>query len=296
MVRMLPPSGLAVLNGDDPNVLWMRQQTTARVVTFGFAEANDIRASDVALHWPAGTVFTVHASGETRLLRSRLVGKHMVYPILAAVAVALSEGLNLDQIIPALEGLAPTPGRMEMIPLANGAILLRDEVKAALETVEVALDALAEIPAKRRILVLGEVSEPPGSQGPIYRRLGERVAHVASHAIFVGRRSTWKSLATGAKRSGLPQERLSNAGESVWQAVEVLRENLGPGDVVLVKGRDTQRLDRLSLALMGRTVRCDIGFCKAKVQCESCPMLEPGWSRPRREVEKERGKFSAPEV
>lgn len=290
MVRILPPSGLAVLNGDDPNVLWMRHHTTARVVTFGFAEANDIRASDVALDWPAGTVFTLHAADETRVLRTRLVGKHMVYPMLAAVAVALNEGLSLGQIIPALEGLAPTPGRMEMIPLPNGAILLRDEVKAALETVEVALDSLAEIPAQRRIVVLGEVSEPPGSQGPIYRRLGERVAHVASRAIFVGRRSTWKSLATGAKRSGLAAERLSNAGGSVRQAVESLRKNLGPGDVVLVKGRDTQRFDRISLALMGRTVRCDISFCTAKVQCESCPMLEQGWNGFRAETEGRTGR------
>ncbi|MGH7966111.1 MAG: hypothetical protein ACRERD_30540 [Candidatus Binatia bacterium] len=68
-----------------------------------------------------------------------------------------------------------------------------------------------------------------------------------------------------------------NADTSVRKAVEMLGDDLGPGDVVLIKGRDTQRLDRVALALMGRTVRCDLSFCDVKLHCEYCPMLERGW-------------------
>ena len=71
MVRVLPPSGIAVLNGDDPNVLWMRGETGARVVTFGFGEGNDVRASDVSLaDWPNGTRFTLHAGGRAAISAS----------------------------------------------------------------------------------------------------------------------------------------------------------------------------------------------------------------------------------
>jgi hypothetical protein len=57
-----------------------------------------------------------------------------------------------------------------------------------------------------------------------------------------------------------------------------VKATLKPGDVVLVKGRDTQRLERVSLALSGRPVRCDIDFCDIKgMRCEVCPMLERGW-------------------
>jgi UDP-N-acetylmuramoyl-tripeptide--D-alanyl-D-alanine ligase len=277
MVRILSPSGVAVLNGDDPNVLWMQSQTRARVVTFGFAMSNHVRASDIALNWPTGMRLTVHAAGETRTLNTRLVGKHMAYPILAAVAVSLAEGMTLDQAIPSLEALSPTAGRMEPIQLASGAIILRDDFKSTLETITVALDTLSAIPAGRRIVVLGQVSGPPGSQGPIYRDLGARVAQFASRAIFIGDDSGRK-FAAGAKGAGLPRERLINAGKSIFKAVEVLREDLGRGDVVLIKGRDTQRLDRITLALMGRTVRCDISYCNAKVRCGKCPMLERGWN------------------
>ena len=166
MVRSLPQSGTAVLNGDDPNVRWMKKRTRAQVITFGFNEMNDMRASDVILDWPHGTRFKLHVDAQTHNLRIRLIGRHMVYPILAAVAVALSEGFRLEQILPALEALPPTPGRLQPMRLASGAYVLRDDYKSTLETIEAALDVFSQIPAHRRIVVLGEVSEPPGSQAP----------------------------------------------------------------------------------------------------------------------------------
>ncbi len=277
MVRILPATGLAVINADDPNVRWVAKQTRARVITFGFDEASDIRASEVTLDWPHGTRFRLHAAGVTRDLRVRLVGRHMVYPILAAVAVALAEGFALDHTLATLEELTPTPGRLEPVRLGNGAFLLRDDCKSPLETVEAALDILSEIPAKQRIVVLGDMQELPGSQRPIYRQVGERIAKIASVAIFVGGQSC-KSYVGGAKHGGLPRQRIINVGTSVLKALEALRGELGPGDVVLIKGRVSQHLERVALALAGRTVQCDIAFCKADVTCERCPMLERGWS------------------
>jgi len=277
MVKSLRESGLAVLNGDDPNVLWMKSQTSARVITFGIGETNDIIARDIKLDWPNGMRLKLHAGGETRALSTRLIGKHMVYPVLATIAVAIAEGLDLDQVIRALESLPPTSGRLQPVELANGAFILRDDHKSGLETVEAALDALSEIPAKRRIVVLGEIEEPPGSQGPIYRAIGERIAEIAWQAIFLGGDTGCKSYAVGAKRGGLPPERIINAGRDIFKAIEALRETLIPGDVVLIKGRDTQRLERVAFSLMALPVRCDISFCNAKVNCEHCPMLERGW-------------------
>jgi UDP-N-acetylmuramyl pentapeptide synthase len=277
MVQALPPSGVAVLNGDDPNVLWMKSRTSARVVTFGFQPENDVHAADLVLDWPHGMRFTLRAGGETRLVHIRLVGKHMVYPILAAVAVSLVEGVALDHMIPALEKMGPTRSRMEAIPLANGAWLIRDEYKSALETIDAALEVFAHIPARRRIAVLGEVAEPVGSQGVLYRTLGANVAKAVRRAIFIGMGKTWRSFASGARGAGLARGAIPHAGQSVLEALEGLRD-IGPGDVVLVKGRDTQRLARISLALQGRAVRCDIPRCHAPVDCDDCPMLERGWN------------------
>ena len=150
MVRALPRSGLAVLNGDDENVRWMRTQTDATVKTFGYGAANDVRATDAAIDWPHGMRFLLHANGETRHVRVRLLGRHMIYPVLAAVTVALAEEVEFETALAALEAMPPTSGRLQTVPLPNGAFMLRDDFKSSLETVDSALDLLAEIPAQRR--------------------------------------------------------------------------------------------------------------------------------------------------
>ena len=188
MVRVLPETGLAVLNGDDPNVLWMRGRTAARVITYGFGDSNDVRAEEVSLDWPRGMAFTLRAGDFSRRLRTHLIGRHMVYPILAAAATVFGEGLPLDPILPSLEALQPTPGRMQPVKLESGAHVLRDDYKSSLETIETALDSLSEIPARQKIVVLGEIAEPPGSQGPRYKAIGEKLAVTASRVVLLVKR------------------------------------------------------------------------------------------------------------
>ncbi|CAG1000797.1 UDP-N-acetylmuramoyl-tripeptide--D-alanyl-D-alanine ligase [Burkholderiales bacterium] len=276
MVRALPAHGVAVLNGDDPNVMWMASETAARVVTFGFGDACDVRASDACIDWPDGTRFRVGAFGDERDARVRLVGRHMVYAALAAIAVARVEGVALDDAIARVAALAPTPGRMQPVALAGGATILRDEYKGSIETIDAALEALSEIDARRRIVVLGDISEPPGQQHRAYRRIGERVAGVATHFLVVG--SMHEPYFAGARHGGMPTANAVRAGRTPREAARALSALIEPGDVVLVKGRDTQRLERITLILQGRTVGCDIRTCEMRiVNCEGCPMLERGW-------------------
>src|ERR1700730_7751279 len=91
MVRVLPRSGTAILNGDDPNVMWMQRQTSARVVTFGFGETCDVRTQELHVDWPYGMRFRLRAFGQERDVAIRLFGRHMVYPALAAIAASQLE-------------------------------------------------------------------------------------------------------------------------------------------------------------------------------------------------------------
>jgi UDP-N-acetylmuramyl pentapeptide synthase len=276
MLQVLPASGAAVLNGDDPNVMWMKEKTRARVVTFGFGAACDVRADEVRPDWPRGTCFRLTAFGEERDVAVRLLGRHMIYPILAAVAVSHLEGYALDPALARLRELAPTPGRMDPVPLPNGVTVLRDDFKSTLETVHTALDVLAQIPASRRVVLLGSVSEPPGPQRPIYQALGERVAEIASHLVLF--HNEFEPYWSGARRGGMPKTAVTNAGRSARDAAEALSQLLQPGDVLLIKGRGPEKLDRVRLILEGRRVGCDIRYCSLRTQeCEQCPMLERGW-------------------
>jgi len=272
IVRALPADGLAVLNADDPHVRSMAGQTRARVVLFGSASDADFRASDIELDWPRGTRFVLHAAGTSRPVQTRLIGTHMVYPALAAIAVATAEGVPLDAAIASVSELGPTPGRMEPHVLAGGAFALQDDFKGSEATFGPALDTLAAVPARRRVVVLGGIDDYAGAENAAYREIGKRVAAVADRVIVVGRfRKRYRSSLTSAR---LPPDHVSSVAD-VHAAIRILRAELGPGDVVLIKGRSQQTLGRIALALAGRDVRCRADPCPfRRMYCAICPLLE----------------------
>lgn len=271
MIEHLPASGTAFLNADDEHVTWMGGRTRAERVTFGFSADADVRATDLRLEWPHGTAFTLHVGGVTRAARTRLVSRGLVRAVLAAIAVGCRLGRPLGEILDRLESLSPTPRRLEPRRLENGAWLLRDEYKSSLETIDSALEVMeTTVITGRKFVVLGEVSEPPGSQGPIYRDLGSRIARFAHAAVFLG--GNFQRYAAGARRAGMAADRLVDAGRSWQKAADYLRRDLRDGDVALVKGRDTQRLDRISLSLLGMRVACQVSHCEL-LDCRPCPLL-----------------------
>jgi UDP-N-acetylmuramoyl-tripeptide--D-alanyl-D-alanine ligase len=272
ILRALPPTGVAVLNADDPNVRWMASQTQARVNWFGFAAGANVRATNVELDWPHGMSFTIHAAGETHPVHLRLIGRHMVYPALAAVAVALAEGRTLAEAVAAVETVSPGQGKMALLVLPNGGVFLQDDAKGTVATYEAALETLATIPARRKTVVFGEIRQPPLPESATYGDLGLRVAAIADRAIFVGKR--FEEYQAGALSGGLAEERITRAADA-HEAIEQLRDEVGPTDVVLVKGLWQQRLGRVGLALSGSDVRCRADPCPFKrTMCGECPFLE----------------------
>jgi hypothetical protein len=76
----------------------------------------------------------------------------------------------------------------------------------------------------------------------------------------------------------MPRTSVTVAARTAQDAAEALSQVLLPGDVLLIKGRGPEKLDRVRLILEGRQVGCDIGYCSLRtLECEQCPMLERGW-------------------
>lgn len=276
MVKALPSDGVAILNADDENVLWMASQTNARIVTYGTRGTADVLGEQIEPNWPHGTRMRVRVQGRAYPLESPLTGRHLAYPVLAAVAAAYAEGIPIEEACRRLENLRPTPGRMQPIPLANGATLLCDYSTSTLETVEAALQSLQELSAGRRIVVLGDLTEVPGSPGPIYRRMGALLAESVDVAVLFGRDT--QPYRTGATRAGMPRESIFEVGRNIREAIEVLSRELRSGDAVLLKARGHQRFNRIAMALSGRDVHCELPVCRAiPTACETCAMAERGW-------------------
>jgi UDP-N-acetylmuramyl pentapeptide synthase len=247
------------------------------VLTFGLSPEHDVWADEIELDWPIGTTFRLHLGGQTHRARVRLLGSHQVRAAVAAAVVAWVEGLDVEGALQRLAALEPSRGRLEAVPLSNGAIVLADDFKAPVETIDAALDLLAKVPARRKVVVLGMIAEAPqGATHALYRRLGVRVADIADRLISFG---GWSDYGVGARKAGLPGDAITHVKSDLGQIARLLKAELGPGDVVLVKGRGSQRMERITLALQGRTVGCGLDECRvaAKWRCERCPVLEQGW-------------------
>ena len=278
LVKALDADGVAVLNADDALVRTMTTGCRGRVVTFGFGERCEVRGESIELDWPSGSRMVVRIGTWRGTSRVRLIGDHMGTAILAAMAVAHAVGIDPQLALDRLSTLAPTPGRMQIVALPGGAHLIRDEYKSGLETIDRALETLAQVPAGRRIIVLGEITEPPSPQHPQYVALGQRAAPLVDRAVLLGKKTA--AYRTGLKRGGLAPDRIVDAGRSWRRAFEALAGTLMPGDVVLLKGRHDERLERVALALEGQDVGCDLVVCNTPLgRCDTCSMLRPGWGR-----------------
>ena len=256
----------------------MRELTRARVLTYGLGPANDIRGTDLRFDWPNGMRLTVDIAGQAFELRPRLLGRVMAYPVLAGMALAHVTGRDLAGAARAIEAVPPQWGRLDFGPLPGGAWLVRDEFKASTETVLAAFDVLAELPG-RKLAVLGGLDEVPRPERATYRRFGEHLGHIASRIVVLGS-GKFRGYSTGARAAGLDRTAIVDARSSVRAAYTAIQAELRPGDIVLVKGRREQHMERISLALQGREVGCDVEHCPMRgLVCDRCPALATGPGR-----------------
>lgn len=272
MIRALGPEGLAILNGDDGEVMRMASLTRARVITFGLSPGCDYCAEAVALH-PSGTRFTLCAEGTRTVVQSQLVGRDALRALLAAAAVGRAAGMAFDAIGARLEEVPAAPARMQPLRLPCGAVALRDDFKAGIETVHAALDTLASLEASRRIVVLGSLYRPVAPRGEAYAAVGRHAAVTADRIVLFGRKASLYRRGMPAAAAAPVVDHVRNIDE----AVSLLRGILGPGDVVLLKGRGEEKLGRIALELCDRPVACRIPFCPLEnILCQDCPYGRDG--------------------
>lgn len=254
LVEALPAEGAAVLNADDPLVWAMAPRTAARVVTFGQAADADVRAADVELDDLGRARFSLATEGETVNVSLQLVGEHHVSNTLAAAAVALQCGLTLPDIGAALTTATPASRwRMEVTERPDGVLVINDAYNANPESMRAALKALANVHRGRRaagarsFAVLGPMAELGDGAAVEHTDLGRFAVRLdISQVVAVG--DAARPLYLGAHLEG------SWAGESTWvpdvdAAVAFLREQVRPGDVVLVKASRSASLERVAEAI-----------------------------------------------
>ncbi len=250
LVEALAPSGVAILNADDPLVRAMAARTAARIVLVGESADADVRATDVDSDALGRPTFTLTAGDRVARVALGLVGLHQVSNALAAAAVALEVGMPFDAMAEALGAARPVSHwRMELVERADGVLILNDAYNANPESMRAALKTLATVTAtgRRSWAVLGPMAEL-GTDAPAEHDAIGRLAVRLDVDRLVAVGEAARPIAHGAALEG------SWSGESEWvpdaeAAIALLRAELRPGDVVLVKASRAASLERVALAL-----------------------------------------------
>ncbi len=246
LVEALPPApiGVAVLNYDDPWVRAMAEKTRATVFFYGLDPQADLWADGVEGMGLEGIRFRLHYHNETIHLRVPLIGQHSVHTALRAAAVGLVEGLTWQEIVSGLR-TSHTQLRLVAVRAESGALLLDDTYNASPESTLAALNLLSEIDG-RKVAVLGDMLELGPYELRGHEMVGVRAAEVVDKLVTVGERG--RMIAAAARRAGMAPERVTDL-DNTDQAIEFLRDQLGPRDVVLVKGSHGMRMDRIVAAM-----------------------------------------------
>ncbi len=246
LVEALPAvGGVAVLNADDPLVAAMASRTVARIVTFGESAGADVRATDVRLDDLGRAVFRLHADSESAPVALRVIGRHQVGNALAAAAVALQCGMPLDAAAEALSDATARSSRRMEPRERNGVLILNDAYNANPESMRAALETLAWIGRDhmaRTWAVLGPMAELGDAATPAHEAVGRLAAQLSvGRLVAVGEQA--RAIVQGA--AGLNAEWVPDTDA----AITLLRAQVRPGDVVLVKASRSASLERVAVAL-----------------------------------------------
>ncbi|WP_369388686.1 UDP-N-acetylmuramoyl-tripeptide--D-alanyl-D-alanine ligase [Streptomyces sp. CG1] len=251
LVEALPEDGAAILNADDPLVRAMAPRTKAKVVLFGESAEADVRAENVRLTDSGQPSFRLHTPSGACDVTMRLYGEHHVSNALAAAAVAHELGMSAEEIATALsEAGTLSRWRMEVTERPDGVTIVNDAYNANPESMRAALRALAAMGKGRRTwAVLGKMAELGDealAEHDAVGRLAVRL-NVSKLVAVGGIEASWLQL--GAYNEGSWGEESVHVSDA-QAAIDLLRSELRPGDVVLVKASRSVGLESVAQALV----------------------------------------------
>jgi len=246
LVEALPPAptGVAILNYDDPHVWQMASKTNARVLSYGLSPEADLWADEIESMGLEGVRCRMHYQGESNYLTAPLIGRHSVYTMLRAAATGITLGISWDWIFFALKD-TPIQVRIVTVSTQSGARIIDDSYNASPDSTIAALNLLNDL-GGRKVAVLGDMLELGQYETAGHQKVGWRASEVADELILIGERSTITREA--ALSSGCRPEKIHWYVDAA-SAIPYLKDNLKSGDMVLIKGSHSMHLETIVAAL-----------------------------------------------
>ncbi len=251
LVKDLPATGFAVLNGDNDASRSMKGETRAHAITYGWSESADIRIRSMETRMDASPpCITCKLEYNGSFVPVRIegaVGRVHAYAAAAGAAVGVAFGMNLVKISENLSYYKSAPGRLRVLEGREGSRIIDDTYNSSPLALQEAMETLKSIRARRKIAVLGDMLELGKYAVEAHEKVGEGVAGAVKILVTVG--ALAKFIAEAAKTAGLSEKNIVVA-KTLGEAEDALKKILRAGDLVLVKGSQGVRMEKVVEGIM----------------------------------------------
>jgi len=182
---------------------------------------------------------------------NNVTGKAQMMASAAAAAVGTIFGMNLVKISEALFSYKSPAGRLRVLGGIKGTVILDDTYNAAPASMHIALEALRDLPARRKIAILGDMLELGKYSIKAHRTVGDLAGNIADVLICVGEKS--KFIADSAANQ--------MSSESIFtfhtsdDAKQKVQELIKTEDLILVKGSQGRRMEKIVEEIMAEPER-----------------------------------------
>lgn len=278
LLAAIEESGTAIVNADNDMALKEAGRTKAKVLTYGFAKEALVRAEHIRVIQENGQVegvsFKLNYNGKSIPVRlPGVLGNHQVNSILSAVAVGIAMRMNLVDIASALLNFRPLPGRLQILPGRNNLVLLEDSYNASTVSIRAALTTLREIIAPRKVVILGDVLELGSTKLDEHRKLAPDI--IGSGAtVFVGVGQYMSHLAAALHGTTFPEKSIYHFDDCEI-ALRSLPVILRKGDLVLIKGSQGLRMEKISEALLDESIDIQMALPRQGAAWRAKPFVPP---------------------
>lgn len=258
IARALKKDGFLIVNNDDEHAVALRKELDMKSISFGVSKKSGVQASHVETLYtemgqykkPTGIRFRAdYEEMSGPVLIGGALGVQHVYPVLAALAAGISQDLNMVKMSGVFgEEFKTPPGRMKLIDGRKNSVIIDDTYNSSPIAAERALETIRDLEAVgRRVALLGDMRELGKFSSQEHERIGLLAGQCVDLLVCVGDNST--HVSSGALKAGLPENCVYEFATSE-QASIFMAEHLKENDIVLVKGSQSTRMERVVEAIM----------------------------------------------
>ena len=240
LVEHLDENSVAILNADNSFVAAMQSKVKGKCITFGIDKPSDLKAGHIKTVHKNCTEFDCTFKGQSYSFVLPIVGRHNVYNVLAALAVGFTLGLSAVEMQKGLTGFAATKMRFEIQQVGLYQVI-NDAYNASPMSMKAALETLADVAARRKIAVLGDMLELGSVSVAAHKNIGKLVADQKIDALITfGDMAA--HIAQEARTAGV---QLVYICKSHAEAGIALKEILQPEDTILFKGSRGMQMEKI---------------------------------------------------